>query len=125
MARTEAIDATPVATVEGFNLEALQKFDRVDRLRILLGAKWCNCGCGLLDHTSYRVLADLTKLPLGTLNKMVSNARIFLPCDTLTLLCDRSQLTPDVILELLNAHKTPVKEIKCPPPGPIPSQPGP
>lgn len=93
--------------VEGFDLNALEKFDRIDRLRILLGAQWCDCGCGLLERTPYRALADLSKLPLGTLNKMAGNGRIYLTHDKLSCLTKLSRLPKHIVLNILNAKESP------------------
>lgn len=64
-------------TEKRVNMIDLMKFDRLDRLRILLGTRWCACGCGLLDRTPYSVLAQQTGLPNATLNKMTTDARLY------------------------------------------------
>lgn len=97
----------PPTAPEGFNLDALATFDRIDRLRILLGTQWCDCGCRLLDRTPYRTLADLSGLPLGTLNKLAGKGRVYLTRDKLETLSTISKLSPPDVLTILNARETP------------------
>lgn len=97
-----------VPPTEGFDPSALAKFDRIDRLRILTGATWCDCGCGLLDRTPYRTLVDLTGLPLGTLNKLAGVSRVYLTGDKIARLQQISKLPKHAILNILNCKETPL-----------------
>lgn len=106
----EVADASLVpqcSNVEGFDIDALQKFERIDRLRILCGAQWCDCGCGLCRPTPYRTLTDLTKLPLGTLNKLAGSGRVYLTRDKLQCLTKISRLPANLVLTILNCKESP------------------
>lgn len=101
----ETVEAVANFTpLEGLNDAALAHFGRIDRLRILAGADWCDCGCGLLDRTSYRTLANLTTIPLATLNKFTGTGRIYLTQDKLDTLARLSNLPVKKILALLECR---------------------
>ena len=89
------------------NLNDLMKFDRLDRLRILLGTRWCTCGCGLLDRTPYSVLAERTGLPKATLNKMTTTAKVYFTTDKLKSLVGLTGWSANDLCRVLHIQETP------------------
>ena len=89
------------------DLIALEPFNRINRLRILLGATWCNCGCGLLYVMPYREISALTGLPLGTLNKLSGSVRVYVSDKHLKTLCQLTNLPAEQLLDVLDLHISP------------------